>query len=118
MRIVEDISLKKGMTLDDLIHEFSKSGGFTSRYLSEAADIVEEMIRDRETRVFLSFPACIIATGTRGAITEMVKRKWVDVIITTCVALLITTLPEYGKITFTALSLPMIENCTDKISIE
>ena len=84
MRIVEDISLKKGMTLDDLMHEFSKSGGFTSRYLSKAADIVEEMIRDRETRVFLSFPACIIATGTRGAITEMVKRKWVDVIITTC----------------------------------
>jgi len=84
VKIVEDIALKKGMTLDDLLHEFGKSGGFTSRYLSEAADIIERMIKDRETRVFLSFPACIVATGTRGVITEMVKRKWVDVIITTC----------------------------------
>ncbi len=42
------------------------------------------MIKDKTCTKFLSFPACIIATGTRGVITEMIKRNMVDVIITTC----------------------------------
>ena len=29
-------------------------------------------------------PACIISTGTRGIIREMVKKKMFDVLITTC----------------------------------
>jgi deoxyhypusine synthase len=32
----------------------------------------------------LSFPADICATGTRGVIRELVKRRFVDIIITTC----------------------------------
>ena len=33
---------------------------------------------------FLSFPACIVATGTRGVIREMIRRRFIDAIITTC----------------------------------
>jgi deoxyhypusine synthase len=32
---------------------------------------------------FLSFPACIISTGTRGVITELLKRKYFDIVVTT-----------------------------------
>jgi len=42
------------------------------------------MIKEKECIKFLSFPACIIATGIRGIIRDFVKRKWFDVIITTC----------------------------------
>jgi deoxyhypusine synthase len=46
--------------------------------------ILEEMLKDEKSLNFLSFPACIIATGTRGIIKDMVKRKWFSTVITTC----------------------------------
>ena len=80
---VEDIELRKGMSVDELVRQLYKAGGFTAKDLALAVDIIEEMIKD-DAVIFLSFPACIIATGTRGVIKELVKRKLVDVIITTC----------------------------------
>jgi deoxyhypusine synthase len=71
------------MTVDELMVQMRRSGGFTGRKLAEAVDIIEKMMR-RDCTVFLSFPADIMATGTRGVIVELVKRKLVDVIITTC----------------------------------
>ena len=82
-RPVRDIQLIDGMTVDSLVRELKQSGGFTGRKLADAVDIIEKMMR-RDCTVFLSFPACIMATGTRGVIVELVKRKLVDVIITTC----------------------------------
>ena len=46
--------------------------------------ILENMISDIDCAKFLSFPANIVATGTRGALKELVKRKFVDVVVTTC----------------------------------
>ncbi|MCX6653105.1 MAG: deoxyhypusine synthase [Methanomassiliicoccales archaeon] len=82
-RPVRDVQLIDGMTVDSLVRELKQSGGFTGRKLADAVDIIEKMMR-RDCTVFLSFPACIMATGTRGVIVELVKRKLVDVIITTC----------------------------------
>ncbi len=45
---------------------------------------MESMINAKGCVKFLSFPADIVATGTRGVIRELVKRKLVDVLITTC----------------------------------
>ncbi len=81
---VEDIELREGMTVNELVRELYKSGGFTAKDLALAVEIFEEMVKDRECTVFLSFPACIVATGTRGVIKELVKRRLVDVIVTTC----------------------------------
>jgi deoxyhypusine synthase len=81
---VKDIKINPAMTVDSLIREMGSSGGFTGRKLAEAVDIVEEMIRKEDCTTFLSFPACIMATGTRGVIVELVRRNLVDVIITTC----------------------------------
>ena len=81
---VEDIALKPNMTIKDLSEQYLKSGGFTAKKLGMAVDIMREMIEDEEAKVFLSFPACIIATGTRGVIKDLVKKKMVDIVITTC----------------------------------
>jgi len=84
MREVEDIEIRKGMSVNELIMEMEKAGGFVAKKLAKAVDIVEKMITDEECRVFLSFPACIVATGVRGIIRRLVEERWVDVIITTC----------------------------------
>jgi len=81
---VKDIKVVSGMTVDALLREMGDSGGFTGRKVVEAADILEDMFRRDGCKVFLSFPACIMATGTRGVIVELVKRDLVDIIITTC----------------------------------
>lgn len=80
---VKDIDISKKMSVNDLIKEFYHSGGFTAKKLSTGVDILEEMMKDKKCINFLSFPACICATGTRGVIKELVKRKLVDVVITT-----------------------------------
>ena len=83
-KIVKDVTLKKNMRTNDLIKELYESGGFTAKNLAIGVDILENMIKDKTCVKFLSFPACIISTGTRGVIKELVKNKLVDVIITTC----------------------------------
>ena len=83
-RKVEDIKVRDRMSVDELMLELKGSGGFTGRKVADAVDIMEKMARSEGCVKFLSFPACIMATGTRGVIVELVKRKLVDVIITTC----------------------------------
>jgi deoxyhypusine synthase len=83
-RPVKDVRIDGKMSVDELMVQLKQSGGFTGRKLPEAVDIVEKMVRKDGCTTFLSFPACIMATGTRGVIVELVKRKLVDVIITTC----------------------------------
>jgi len=81
---VKDIKVKKGMTVDSLLKSMGEAGGFTAQKLADATDLAEKMIKQKGCVKFLSFPACIMATGTRGVIVEMVKNNMVDLIITTC----------------------------------
>lgn len=81
---VEDIKVKKNMTVDELLRSMGRSGGFTAQKLADATDVAEKMVKNKKCLRFLSFPACIMSTGTRGVIVDMVKNGMVDLIITTC----------------------------------
>ena len=83
-KAVKDIQLKKGMNANKLIKELYDSGGFTAKKVAQGVDIIENMVKEKDCMKFLSFPACIISTGTRGIIKELLKRKLFDVVITTC----------------------------------
>jgi len=80
---VQDIVLSQPLTTNQLVKELYKSGGFSAKKVADGVDILDQMIHEKGCVKFLSFPACIISTGTRGVIKELVKRKLVDVIITT-----------------------------------
>jgi len=79
---VKDINLKKGMSANQLIKEMYDSGGFSAKKVAMGVDILEQMMKEKNCVKFLSFPACIVSTGTRG-IKEVLKRKLFDVVITT-----------------------------------
>ena len=79
---VRDLEINGNTTLSELIEKFSLSGGFTSAKIATANSILKKMFQEENT-TFLSFPADIISTGTRGIINQMVKKKLVDVVITT-----------------------------------
>jgi len=81
---VRDISLREGMKLDELVRQMKAGGGFVAKKVGTAVDILERMERDKSCVKFLSLPACIVATGCRGVIRDLVKEKLVDVVVTTC----------------------------------
>jgi len=83
MKPVEDIKITRNMKISDLIAAFSKTGGFTAKKIADGVDILLDMIKDKNCLRFLSFPACICSTGTRGVIVELLKRRYFDIVITT-----------------------------------
>jgi deoxyhypusine synthase len=81
---VRDIEIGKEDSVSSIFRQLSLAGGFQARNLGIALDILERMCKDSRCIKFLSFPAAIIATGNRGVVKELVKRKLCDVIVTTC----------------------------------
>ena len=69
--------------LEELVSSMAVAGGFTARKLAEGVEILERMTRGGCTN-FLSFPAALMATGTRGILRTLVEKRLVDVVITTC----------------------------------
>lgn len=82
--IIEDYNFFKRMTVDELVIQMKKAWGFTAGKLATGVEILEKMIEDKKCVKFLSFTGNLVATGTRGALKELVRRKFVDVIVTTC----------------------------------
>ena len=84
---VEDFSITKDMQINKIFEQMSKSGGFESRNLADGLYALTDMIKDGNCLRFLSFVAAITSTGLRGVIKDIIKKKWFDVVITTCGAL-------------------------------
>jgi deoxyhypusine synthase len=80
---VKDFEVNKNIDVKSLIKQMGESGGFTSKKLATGIEILHEMIHDKDCLKFLSFPADIIATGTRGIIRDFIKEKMFDVVVTT-----------------------------------
>ncbi|MBS3815217.1 MAG: deoxyhypusine synthase family protein, partial [Hadesarchaea archaeon] len=83
-RKVKDIDLRKKMSLNELSQELEAGGGFVGKKVGTAVNILEKMVQDEDCINFLSFPACIVATGCRGVLRDIIKKDLVDAVITTC----------------------------------
>jgi len=81
---VRDISINEAVRVgENAIEEMKKIGGFSTRYIVRAADILAEIFSNNKTVTIMSFPANIVATGIRGLIVDMVRHGLIDAIITT-----------------------------------
>ncbi|MCL7383237.1 MAG: deoxyhypusine synthase [Thaumarchaeota archaeon] len=87
LRVVKDIKIKPGMTVSELIEMMGGSGGFTALYVARAVEVLEKMIKDNDCIKFLSFIGAPIGTGLRGVISELIRRRLFNIVITTCGAL-------------------------------
>ena len=81
---IKDYKFSEDMTVDELVEQMEKAWGFTAGKTAVAVHILENMIKTQDCVKFLSFTGNLVATGTRGVFKELVKRRLVDVIITTC----------------------------------
>ena len=69
---VKDMKLGK-LSFSELVDKMGEGGGFSAKNLSTAVNILEEMNKDECIKI-LSFPACIISTGMRGVISQMIEK--------------------------------------------
>jgi len=83
-RKVEDVRIDDAPSLDTLIRRLEAGGGFSAKEVATGVDLLARILSDREMTTFLSFPADIVATGTRGVLATLVREGYVDCVITTC----------------------------------
>ncbi len=83
---VKDIVLEEEDSPATILRKMEAAGGFSGREMGEALRYLKDMFEGDYGKI-LTFPADIIATGLRGVITQLVKLKKFDLIITTCGAL-------------------------------
>jgi deoxyhypusine synthase len=84
---VKDYDFKKINDVRSLIDQMKDAGGFTASKLAIGRDILRNSmsrLNDKSVLNWLSFPACLCATGTRGFFLEAIKNKKFNVIVTTC----------------------------------
>jgi deoxyhypusine synthase len=81
---VRDYALCEDISVNELVLQMEDAWGFTAGKLATGVRILEKMAKDKKCVKFLSFTGNLVATGTRGALKELVKRKLVDIVVTTC----------------------------------
>ena len=89
---VKDYAFSDVTSATSLIDQMAKAGGFTATKLATARDILLQMRNEADavdgdsSQVcnWLSFPACLCATGTRSFFIEAIKTKMFNVVSTTC----------------------------------
>jgi deoxyhypusine synthase len=100
---VRDIHPRSSEDVVSILEGMGSSGGFMARDLFDVASTLSSMCQREACTRFLSFPAAIVATGTRGVLIDMIKEGLVDVIITTCGTLdhdIARTLADYYEGSF------------------
>lgn len=78
---VRDLHVGSARRVSDLVADFGRMGGFSSRKIAQAVAILRRMRRER-AKVLLSFPADLVATGLRGVLVDLVRGGYVHGIIT------------------------------------
>ena len=81
--LVEDVRVRRGMSVVELVEAYKRMHGFTAGALGRAVDILAEGLRESDTR-FLAFTGNLVATGLRGVIAQLLEMGLFNVVITTC----------------------------------
>ena len=78
---VNQINVEKGMTISDLVNQFDRSGVLGAGRVARACNILTDMLRDDDMKVFMSLGGPMIPGGMRNIVTQMIKNGHVDLIV-------------------------------------
>jgi deoxyhypusine synthase len=78
---VNQINVTNDMKISDLIDQFAKSGVLGAGRVGRACNILTEMIRDDDMKVFMSLGGPLIPGGMRNIVTQMIESGHVDLIV-------------------------------------
>ena len=82
MNKINHINIAKGMKAGDLVKEM-KGMAYNAGKLGLAVDILEEMIKDKDCKVFFGQAGALVPGGLRNVLRDFLQEKWVDVFVCT-----------------------------------
>ncbi|MEW6063113.1 MAG: deoxyhypusine synthase [Nanoarchaeota archaeon] len=83
MEPVNQINIKNGMKVNELVKEMSRSGVFGAGRIAKAANIFEEMLKDKECKIFFGFAGAMVPGGMKNVVIDMLKNGYIHVFVTT-----------------------------------
>jgi len=79
---VEQIAVKKGRSVSDLLADMAKTG-FQGKSLARCADTLEQMLRDKKATVIVGYAGSLSIAGQYGIINWMIENGYVDILVAT-----------------------------------
>lgn len=83
MKAVKQINITKKMSVNSLVKEMSSSGVMGAGRLAKAVDIIEEMEKDKDCKVFFGLAGAMVPGGMKNIIIDMLENDLIDVFVTT-----------------------------------
>jgi deoxyhypusine synthase len=80
---VTQLHVKPKMTVNELVEAMGRAGAYNGGSLARAADIWEQMLRDRETTKFFGLAGAMVPAGMGGIVSDLVKGGHIDVLVST-----------------------------------
>lgn len=81
MSVVKDFKWKKGITVKELVSNYS-SIGFQSIEIAKASETIIKM-KEEDAKIFLTFTSNMATSGLRGFFSQLIKLKIPSAIVTT-----------------------------------
>ncbi|MBL7148012.1 MAG: deoxyhypusine synthase [Nanoarchaeota archaeon] len=82
LKPINQIKIKKDQTVDSLIKELG-SCGFNAGKLSRAVDIYEDMIKDKDCKIFFGLAGALVPAGMKNIIIDLIENNFIDIFVTT-----------------------------------
>ena len=80
---VTQLHVKPKMTVNELVVAMSEAGAYNGGSLARAADIWEQMLRDKETTKFFGLAGAMVPAGMGGIVSDLIKAGHIDILVST-----------------------------------
>lgn len=80
---VTQLHVKPKMTVNELVVAMGEAGAYNGGSLSRAADIWEQMLKDREATKFFGLAGAMVPAGMGGIVSDLIKAGHIDVLVST-----------------------------------
>jgi deoxyhypusine synthase len=80
---VEQVALRPGMTVGELVDALSRAGAYNGGALARAAGIYERMLRDTSAVKFFGLAGAMVPAGMGRIVSDLIDRGHIDVLVTT-----------------------------------
>ncbi|MDD1705889.1 MAG: deoxyhypusine synthase [Methanoregulaceae archaeon] len=80
---VEQVSLRPGMSVDELMRQLARAGAYNGGALARASDIYERMLTDRNIVKFFGLAGAMVPAGMGGIVSDLISRGHIDVLVST-----------------------------------
>ena len=80
---VTQMHLKPAMTVGELVNAMGKAGAYNGGSLYHAAEIYEQMLRDKDTTKFFGLAGAMVPAGMGGIVSDLIKDGHINILVST-----------------------------------